>query len=69
MCCCLFDFSFWQTVAFIFFYLGLDQKRDQYRAFHGLWHSFTGLASIYHWRVIVSHRERTDIADTVKRTV
>jgi len=48
---------FWQSVGFFFFYLGLDERRDPYRLFHGCWHTFTGIATIYHWQIIVSHRE------------
>jgi hypothetical protein len=48
---------FWQSCAFFFFYLGLSERTDPYRMYHGLWHTFSGIATIYHWRVVVSHRE------------
>ena len=48
----------WQTAAFFFFALGLNEEEDPYRLYHGLWHTFSGIASVYHWQVIVSHREK-----------
>ena len=46
-----------QSIGFMFFYLGLDKDKDPYRLYHGLWHTFTGIATYYHWQVIESHRE------------
>ena len=48
---------FWQSIAFCCFFVGLDEDNDPYRMFHGLWHTFTGIASIHHWQAIHSHRE------------
>ena len=46
-----------QGIAFIFFYLGLDEHSDPMRLYHGLWHTFSAIASQYHWRVVHSARE------------
>ena len=34
-----------QSIGFMFFYLGLDKDKDPYRLYHGLWHTFTGIAT------------------------
>ena len=46
-----------QGAAFVFFYFGLDEHSDPMRICHGLWHTFSAVASQYHWRVIYSARE------------
>jgi hypothetical protein len=46
-----------QGVAFVFFYFGLDEHADPMRICHGLWHTFSAVASQYHWRVVYSARE------------
>jgi hypothetical protein len=40
------------VVALFFFSLGLDEKSDPYRAFHGLWHLVGGLSSLHLWRIV-----------------
>lgn len=47
-----------QSLAFIFFFKGLDIDSDSYRIYHGLWHCFSGVASIFHWQLIHSNREK-----------
>jgi hypothetical protein len=47
----------WQSLAFLCFYKGLNEDTDPYRLFHGLWHMLAGIASVYHWQAIQSHRE------------
>ena len=49
--------AFLQGVAFVFFYFGLDEHSDPMRISHGLWHTFSAVASQYHWRVVYSARE------------
>jgi hypothetical protein len=38
--------------AFYFFGLGLDEKHDPYRMYHGLWHTFGGLSALHLWRIV-----------------
>lgn len=38
--------------ALFFFYLGLDEKNDPYRMYHGMWHVLGGLASLRMWRIV-----------------
>ena len=46
-----------QGAAFVFFYLGLNEHEDPMRICHGLWHTFSAVASQFHWRVVYSARE------------
>ena len=48
----------WQGVAFVFFFYALDERKDPLRLYHGLWHLFSGIASVHHWQLITSKREQ-----------
>lgn len=36
-------------LAMPFFILGMDDKHDPYRVYHGLWHCCGGFASLFYW--------------------
>jgi hypothetical protein len=63
---CLKRSVMWQTLAFVCFYKGLDEQHDAYRLFHGFWHCFSGLASVYHWQLIHSNRETGKAVKSMK---
>lgn len=42
------------VVAVPFFIMGLDDPRDPYRIFHGLWHFFGGLAMLFSWMSVAN---------------
>ena len=52
------------VVAVFFFALGLNDKSDPYRVFHGLWHVFAGFAALRLWRIV-----RTPIAAEVAQAI
>ena len=40
------------TAAIYCFYLGLDDKNDYLRIFHGLWHCFGGISTYWLWQIV-----------------
>ena len=42
------------AVALPFFIAGLDDDNDPFRFYHGMWHVFGGIASLYLWRIVKS---------------
>eukprot|EP01135_Chromosphaera_perkinsii_P000141 Nk52_evm37s32 gene=Nk52_evmTU37s32 len=39
-------------IAIFFFYLGLDDRNDYLRIYHGLWHFFIGAAGYFMWQSV-----------------
>ena len=53
-------------VALFFFSLGLDEKHDPYRVYHGMWHVCGGFSSLHLWR-IVKDPIANDVVEAVER--
>lgn len=48
------------VAALFCFHLGLDEKNDPYRIFHGGWHAFGGFSALHLWRMV--HKPTADKA-------
>jgi hypothetical protein len=40
------------VIAFCFFVRGLDDPRDPYRFYHGMWHVFAAASTLRSWRIV-----------------
>ena len=61
-------FSF-MSIAAVFFVLGLDENKDYLRFYHGMWHCFVGISSVYLRQMIPKdqYEKGVDHYDTQQR--
>ena len=53
-------------IGLFFFYQGLDEIKDYLRFYHGIWHMFVGISSMYTWQIRYSNIEEFNFSNVLK---